>query len=936
MSTLVFLALTPALAQSPATPWRTIHTEHYRLHYPVVAEPWALQIAGQIEEIRERVVEEVGWAPIHTVDVLIRDPISEANGMAFPLWHGRMVLWATPPAASSVIGTSRGWAELLVTHEATHLVHLLREPRNPLEHALWSILGIGPILAKAPRWVIEGYATVVEGRLTGSGRPNGDLRAQMLRQLAQAGRLPTYDELDGSPRWMGGSWAYLVGSAYLEWLEVRAGAGALRDLWARMSARRLRSFDEAFAGVFGDGPRELYGRFTASLTADAMRLAEAAPPTGDTLFEARPWGTGPPAVSPDGAEVMIPSLSRRGPGALEVFATEIHTEVVEERRARIEAQLRLDPEDVAPVASAHEPHERRHRRVFWARTARSPRWLPDGRVLLDAWVFDGTGRLRPDLFVWDPQTHREERITVRADVHTPDPSPDGTWAVAVRSVWSSTQLVRIELGSGAWEAVTEPSVEVQVDHPRIAPGATHLAWLENPGTGWGVVVLDLESQLRWTWAPPAGGPIPRRLVWAPDGALCAELGEDGFIEVHEIWREGSLVDITLTRTEGGALAPDVAPDGTLYHLSLTADGLDMHRTEPGAFEPPPSGLGPLAVRPRWRPGPPPIEPAEVEPEPYGLGPAGWLPLLGTLLSTDGGEQRLELGLGVTDPAGRYELLALGAISDPGARGLEGARLGLTWRSLPLPLAGSGYLASDPRIDANRLGASLGTRLDHRWGGGLLSLRSGGFLERALGSDPLGQRGGGSLEIFGGLADGRRGLWGLSAGALGQLGATGSGGWGIGGVGLWGRVFRGPSLQASYALRRSSGSSALDQLQLGGMPSSILPGVVTAAWIPEPLLAARSGSGAWHDRAELRLDLGGLSPFVRRHRIGGALQERGTTLAGLSSEVSFDAVPFAHLPSGAVSLGLACTVEDPVGGLREPLCTVPAGWGAWASVTWSRR
>lgn len=940
MSYLALLALAPASAQSPAVPWRTLHTEHYRLHYPQAAEPWATVVAGQLEQIRGRVVEEVGWAPSRTVDVVIVDPMSDANGMAVPLTHApRMQLWATPPAADSVIGHSRGWAELLVTHEDTHLVHMLRDARNPLERVLQRIAGVGPITSKSPRWVIEGYATVVEGRLTGSGRPHGDVRAQLLRQLAVAGRLPSYEELSGSPRWMGGAWAYLVGSAYLEWLEQRAGAGSLRDLWARMTARRSRGFDEAFEGVFGDGPRELYGRFVAALTADAMALAGAAPPTEGTLFEARSWSTGPPAVSGDGALVMIPTRPRQGPGALEVFATEIHAGAVDERQALIDEQLRLDPEDVAPLAPAHPPHERRHRRVFWARTARTPRWMPDGRVLFDAWVPDGGGRLRPDLFTWDPQTDREERITHRADVHSPDPAPDGSWAVAVRSVWSSTQLVRIDLDTGQWHGLTELSVEVQVDHPRISPTAAHLAWLENTGGGWGVVVLDVESGIRWSWSPPAGGPIPRSLAWAPGGdALYAELGEDGAIEVHEIWREGSLVDATLTRTEGGALAPDVAPDGSLYHLSMTADGLDLHHTTPGHFEPPPPGLGPLAVRPRWEPGPPPPGPGQLdEPRPYGLGHAGWLPLLGTFVGSEGEERRLELGVGVSDLVGRYEVIALGAVSDPSGRGAQGGRLGLTWRSLPLVLDGSGYLSSDPRFGAQRLGASVSALADHRWTSALLSLRYGGFLEQPLASDTVGGRGGSFAELSAGVTDGRRGLWGASAVLRGQLGGTAQGGGcDLGGFGLRGRLLRGPSLQARYDLTHASGTTSLCALQLGGQPSSILPDEVTQAWIPEPMLPARAGSGAWHDRAELGIDLGGIAPFVRRHRIGGALAGPGTTVAGLQAEVDFEAVPFAHVPSGAISLGVACLIEDPEQGLVRPLCDRGEGLGAWISVTWSRR
>ena len=107
-----------------------------------------------------------------------------------------MILWTSPPGPESEIGHYCDWTELLITHEETHLVHLLRPSRNPARQ-----------LARPapPRWgrsrsarragCFEGYATVVEGRLTGSGRPNGDLRAAILRRWAQGGKLPSYARL---------------------------------------------------------------------------------------------------------------------------------------------------------------------------------------------------------------------------------------------------------------------------------------------------------------------------------------------------------------------------------------------------------------------------------------------------------------------------------------------------------------------------------------------------------------------------------------------------------------------------------------------------------------------------------------------------------------------------------------------------------------------
>ncbi|HLE85938.1 MAG TPA: hypothetical protein VJG13_16495, partial [Thermoanaerobaculia bacterium] len=319
----------PSRAQAPHEPWRTLELPRFRVHYPATSEAWALRTAARLEAIREHLEAEIGFAPPGVVDVVVADPRSEPNGSAWPFLAGpRMVLWTSPPEPGSILGRYRDWGELLAVHEDAHLVHLLRPSRNRWRRSAMRWLpigGVGPITLRAPRWVTEGYATLLEGRLTASGRPNGDLRAAILRQRARAGRLLGYGALgSGDESWLGRSMAYLAGSAYLEWLEGRpAGGGeagpdaaprpgALRDLWARLTARHDRSFDEAFRGVFGEDPGALYGRFTAELTWRAMeaerRLAAGGERGGDRdagpggeLWQDLVWATGAPAVSPDGS-----------------------------------------------------------------------------------------------------------------------------------------------------------------------------------------------------------------------------------------------------------------------------------------------------------------------------------------------------------------------------------------------------------------------------------------------------------------------------------------------------------------------------------------------------------------------------------------------------------------------------------------------------------
>ena len=454
------LAAAPAPAQGPSAEWRTVTTPHFRVHYTAPEEAWALDAASKLEAIRARVIAEVGYAAPETVDVLVADPVAQANGMALPLLDApRMVLWTSPPGPASLIGTYTDWVGLLALHEDTHLEHLLRPSRNPLQRLVEALLPLAPIALKAPRWIDEGYATLVEGKLTGSGRPNGDLRAAILRQRARAGALPTYAQLAGdSKSWMGMAMAYLAGSAYLEWLVERGGPGSLKRLWARMTARTDRSFDGAFAGVFGEPPDRLYGRFTAELTWRAMEAERLLAPTAreGRVWQELRWTTGEPAVSPDGARLAIVLRGRETPSRLVVWSTAADEKAEKAWRERVATELRRDPEDVAPVRAGPLPRTPLYELVTRdGEEPFTPRWMPGGRaVLFVRFETDGEGFLHPDLFDWEPESGHVRRLTRFADVREADPAPDGRWAVAVRDRNGLSQLVRVDLATGAVTAIT--------------------------------------------------------------------------------------------------------------------------------------------------------------------------------------------------------------------------------------------------------------------------------------------------------------------------------------------------------------------------------------------------------------------------------------------------------------------------------------------------
>lgn len=946
---LLLLALVlpcPALAQGPSANWRTLETPHFRVHYPAESEAWARRAAARLESIRERVVAEVGYEPPETVDVLISDPAADPNGMALPIlgWP-RMVLWTSPPGPDSVIGHYTDWGEIVTVHEEAHLVHLLRPSRNPLRRTLATILPVSPLALGAPRWVYEGYATVVEGRLTASGRPHGDMRATILRRWAQAGKLPSYGRLaSDSSSWLGDSMAYLVGSAYLEWLEERTGPGSLRNLWSRMTARRVRSFEEAFEGVFGDSPADLYDRFRAETT---WRAVEAERQIGQTaegaVWQDLSWTVGDPAVSPDGERLAIVLGHRERPSRLVVWSTEPDEEAEkewEEQRQRILAE---DPEDVPAVRTRPLPRKALHTLEGGDGPApATPRWMPDGEsILFVRYEPDAEGFLFPDLFVWTPESGEVRRITREAGVRQPDPAPDGTWAVAVRQRHGFSQLVRVDLGTGEVREITPPTVEEVYDRPRLSPDGRRIAFAHHREGLWRLTIRDLESGEETTLAPPADGTVATP-AWSPDGrTVYAVVGNRGFIDLWRFPAGAAAADAAgtpapLTRGGGGALAPAPTPDGRgVFYLAMDPDGLDLRRlelAEAAALAPVelPAELAPV-VRPAAPEAPEPFATADLpQGRLYGFGRQELLPLFGGSGSSAGGA--VELGVRGGDVVGRLDWLVLGSLSGTGWT--QGGAVAAAWRGWPVEVGFHLFQASETpsdqngpltrglgrRLDLDRWGAELSAGWNRQWSGGSLRL-DGRALQGRVDAAGLGGLGQDIASLAGSWAGyRRRGLWrgGLRAGGRYEVGRTGDDSWSRYGAGLLLSLGHDEDrLRLSWQRNGSADVTRdFDRFQLGGSASSLLPESVLANRIEVPALPAGVWLGDEHEsqRAELELGFLPVPLFFERHRLWSRGENAGDwlSLAGLELTFAVDPIPLGRVPAFDLRAGVARVLDDPLG------------------------
>lgn len=880
-----------AHAQGPSADWRTITTPHFRVHYPAQYEAWATRAASRVESIRAAVVKEVGYDPPSLIDVIVSNPIAQANGFAYALVDSpRLVFYAQPPGPEEQIGAYSDWIDLLATHEITHLMHLLRPSRNPRRHAIERfILPLAPITFDAPRWVIEGYATVVEGRLTGAGRPPSTLRAAVLRKWASSGRMPSYSRLNSDTRFLGMSMAYLAGSAYLEWLEQRTGQGSLRRLWARMTARQRRPFGASFAGVFGDTPDRLYGQFVAELTASAVAVNRSSELREGELWQETPRASGDPAVSPDGSQIAVVLRARNKPARLVIWSTGAPEEEKKKFEERITQMIARDPDDYPPMTGKPVP-----RKVLHALTPpdggniERPRWTRDGKSILYSHRQPGRdGFLHGDLFLWTPAAGENRRVTRLADVFDADPVSESE-AIAVRSRYGASQLAMVDLVTGSVRAMTEPEIDAVYSHPRVNGEKTRVAYVAHHTGTWTLFVRDLATGTSSALLSDVNVASPE---WS-GSHIYATVFTRGFAEVNRIDGNGDRRPVTLS--SGGSFEPAPSPDGRVFFMGLDPDGFVLRVIDGRSNAPQPPPYDPTLV-----PALPPAVAAtapfvsqELSPaRPHGIGPQEISWLVGETLAPS--QTAFEAGVRVGDVIGRLDTIALASLGS--GNGQRGVGIASAWRGWPVAVSGHLFHADD------RLVRRSGLEVRGSWSaqGPLMTWTVDAG---ALTGNPL------DIGFAASSLRARQILMASNWRAEEEVRLSGE----EGTVSHFRGVARASLRNGSFSVTgryQHDEPHGDDPIDIGGAESSILPRSAIPTRVFDPALPIGTLTGRYYDGVRLETTVPGVPAtfFYQRHRTDTA----SLSLTGLQVTFVSAAHPLLGLPALDLTAGVARVLDEPL-------------------------
>jgi Tol biopolymer transport system component len=549
---LFFVALLFALPLGAQVPpnveWRTLDTEHFRVHFTPALEPLARRAADRAETAYAALREVLVQAPRKRVDLVLSDNVDFSNGYATPLPSNRIVVYAHPPVDTPELAFYDDWLQLVVSHELVHIFHLDYAAGFPrLVRRVFGRTPLGFPNLLVPRWTQEGLATALESRMTRAGRVRATVYDMMLRTAILEDEFFSIDRATGYPvTWPGGSAPYVYGSLFMDYLGDRFGYEKHGD-WVKTMGRRVpfsygtdgaakRAYGEKFTDTWNEWRDSLRTEYTA--LADSLRREGLTEPEVLVQEGRRTEG---PRWSPDGRTIAFAHSTGR---------EETSTRLWSEGGVRV-----LDPR-TSLGASA---------------------WRADGSLVTSMLDAVDAYRYYSDLYVVRPNGDRD-RITSGARLMDPDVHPASGRIVAVRGGGgTNVPVVMAADGSGARELAT-PSPDVHWSRPRWSPDGTRIAvsrW--RTGALYDVVVLDA-----------ATGQVVRELTsdravdsspaWSPDGRYVVFSSDRSGISnlyAYDL-TDGRLQRITNVLT--GAFDPDVSPDGRWIALTLyRADGYHLAR-----------------------------------------------------------------------------------------------------------------------------------------------------------------------------------------------------------------------------------------------------------------------------------------------------------------------------------------------------------------------
>lgn len=566
-----------ALAQDPAYAQEQITTDHFYIYYQKRTENTARQVADIADEAYDRLSGLFKFHEDHPmVHVIIRDDMDFGNGWT-DYFENVITIWATN-LDSEVRGT-HDWVKHVFVHELTHLISLNIASKGPINFGAVDIgrqneevdfaVTLPAYHMAVPQWFTEGISQYQDETL---GHESWDTHRDMLLRMAvlendllSLGEMGVFAH-DGFHSEM----VYNQGYALTRYIGERFGPGKVETLVRHVG---LLNFNSSIRRTLGVSPSRLYHDWKEKVERDysARRTALGAVVEGEPLADDG-FLEFYPVYSPDGTKLAYLSSEDR-----DYDITKIRIKDLKTGKTRT-----LD------------------KKVY-----SRPSWTLDSRKLVYARLGGSTQYF--DLFVYDLETDKEERISAGLRAKDPSVSPDGRQIVFVRNEGGNNNLGLVNVDGTDVRYLTNNRRGMQFYTPQWSPDGQRILFGVYRGEDRDVATISAEcTPYSKKVASEDSSAFPDSLVfpvdadfrvvansdaderdgcWSPDGERVLFASDrEGVFNLYEIALENGEVR-QVSNVLGGVFAPSVSPDGAhIAYVGYHAANHSVYRLDRGAYQ----------------------------------------------------------------------------------------------------------------------------------------------------------------------------------------------------------------------------------------------------------------------------------------------------------------------------------------------------------------
>lgn len=560
-------ALVPTASEAatfdPKLSFKTIETDHFRIHFPEGLKTSAERLGVMAEQVHVALSPKLDWAPKRRTEVVLVDTTDDSNGITTVIPYNDILLFLSPPRADSSLFNYDDYLAMLFIHEYTHVLHI--DAYGGITTPFRWIAGkiIVPNGA-TPGWVREGWAVYQESDETGYGRANSSYTDMVIRTDLLDGRFLPMDRADGvGKRWPAASTQYLYGGAFWKWLVKTYGVDAVNQFHqVNRDSMWFFAVDARAWKVFGKHWETIWKEWETSLVRDleALKSKMSAPTPSE------------PFVTDKQASYL--TWAKNGDYALYLQSLDVGSYIWTQHAGSPTAPSKATPRQ---KLKRRAPDKALRGMDLSGQLSLAA----DGSKLAYSALQRGTYGSWSRIFVYDPKSRKSKALST-ADKKPlrgfdPDWSPDGKRLVYTCHDAEAEGLCLYDATTKEVSPLFPKNSDTQYLNPRFSPDGKHVAVIALKQGRFALTVADIAAPSSSKAVALLEAPFHILYpTWNPDGrSIVYSSDETGIYNLYEISLNAKTRK-RLTDTLTGFFQPTYSPDGTLYAQVYTEKGFEIH------------------------------------------------------------------------------------------------------------------------------------------------------------------------------------------------------------------------------------------------------------------------------------------------------------------------------------------------------------------------